>query len=132
MAARVSYDVELNGPMFDGRAIKAVMALCNQSQEDAAKAGVGMIQRELDRVLKTQPTGRYRRSIKAEPRDGHYVITDGRIVYGPWLEGVGSRNAPVTRFRGYHTFRRMQSRIKRRADLVAEGLLRLKYLRRMQ
>jgi hypothetical protein len=26
-------------------------------------------------------------------------------VYGPWLEGVGSRNFPVTRFRGYHAFR---------------------------
>ncbi len=131
MAARVSYDVELNGPMFNGRAIKAVMSFCGQSQEDAAKAGVDMIQRELDRVLK-HPTGVYRSHIHHEPRGSFYAITDGRIVYGPWLEGVGSRNAPVTRFRGYRTFQRMTPRIKRRADLVAETLLRVKYLRRMQ
>lgn len=39
-------------------------------------------------------------------------VTDRWIVYGPWLEGVGSRVGPVgtgkwpmTRFPGYHTYR---------------------------
>lgn len=32
------------------------------------------------------------------------VVHDRGVIYGWWLEGIGSRNSPVTRFRGYHTF----------------------------
>lgn len=34
--------------------------------------------------------------------DDQVVLGDGESKYGPWLEGQGSRNAPVTRFAGYH------------------------------
>lgn len=32
------------------------------------------------------------------------VVHDRGVIYGWWLEGIGSKNSPVTRFRGYHTF----------------------------
>lgn len=32
------------------------------------------------------------------------VVHDRGVIYGWWLEGIGSKNHPVTRFRGYHTF----------------------------
>ncbi|MGV9803926.1 hypothetical protein ACWDTP_38425, partial [Mycobacterium sp. NPDC003449] len=59
-----------------------------------------------------------------------YEVNDGGVVYGPWLEGTGSRNAPVTRFRGYATFRRVKAMIDRRAPGIAQRLLR-RYIGRM-
>ena len=50
-------------------------------------------------------TGNYRRNINGMVRDLSGLITDGGVIYGPWLEGVGSRNAS-TRFKGYAAFRR--------------------------
>ena len=50
-------------------------------------------------------TGNYRRNVNGIVRDLNGLITDGGVVYGPWLEGVGSRNAS-TRFKGYAAFRR--------------------------
>lgn len=32
------------------------------------------------------------------------VVHDRGVIYGHWLEGDGSRNAPVTSFRGYGAF----------------------------
>lgn len=32
------------------------------------------------------------------------VVHDRGVIYGHWLEGTGSRNAPVTAFRGYGAF----------------------------
>lgn len=49
---------------------------------------------------------RYMSGNRIEPRDGSWVVHDDIAKpYGPWLEGVGSRNAPVTRFEGYHALR---------------------------
>ena len=45
------------------------------------------------------------------------IVTSGNAMYGPWLEGTGSRNA-TTRFKGYHGYRlasQVTRRVKRRA-----------------
>jgi len=42
----------------------------------------------------------------------HGVISDSGVVYGPWLEGVGSRNQ-ATRFKGYAIFRRTRDKLQR-------------------
>jgi hypothetical protein len=52
------------------------------------------------------------------------------VIYGPWLEGVGSRNR-TTRFKGYFTFRRTAQQLKSRSTAVANGVLR-RYLSRME
>lgn len=41
------------------------------------------------------------------------------VVYGAWLEGVGSRNA-TTRFKGYAQFRKTESWLETQAAPVAE------------
>jgi hypothetical protein len=53
----------------------------------------------------------------------HLIITDTPVVYGPWLEGVGSRNYPVTRFAGYHTFRRVSQLLDSMAEVKADSEL---------
>lgn len=76
------------------------------------------------------PTGRYWNRVHIERGDGGHVVTDGGVVYGPWLEGVGSRNN-TTRFKGYSSFRRATQRIDGRADEIAERTLP-PYLARME
>ena len=70
----------------------------------------------------SKPTGEWLRSIKTRQsraasgqfRSG-WDVHDSGIIYGPWLEGVGSRNYPVTRFKGYSTFRKVAQEIGRKA-----------------
>jgi hypothetical protein len=49
-------------------------------------------------------TGHYRRSISSDMKELNALITDGNVIYGPWLEGISSRNN-TTRFKGYFSFR---------------------------
>ena len=63
------------------------------------------------RYLKSPPTGKWSKSLHTEESgDDRIVTTD--IIYGPWLEGVGSRNES-TRFKGYRMFRRTTQRLQR-------------------
>jgi hypothetical protein len=55
---------------------------------------------------KRASTGNYRRNISTTITGLNAVITDGGVIYGPWLEGVSSRNT-TTRFKGYASFRRV-------------------------
>ena len=50
-------------------------------------------------------TGNYRRNITPVIQGANGRLHDNNVVYGPWLEGVGSRNG-TTRFRGYAMFRK--------------------------
>lgn len=66
--------------------------------------------------LHSQPTGNWANHVRVNAVAGGLAqVTDSGIVYGPWLEGVGSRNYPVTRFKGYHTFRKVTQEIERKA-----------------
>jgi hypothetical protein len=59
-----------------------------------------------DEALPNQfTTGNYRRNIFGKRKGITGVITDGKVVYGRWLEGVSSRNQ-TTRFKGYFAFRK--------------------------
>lgn len=124
----IRIDTDTHGPIFDGRASLAARDFVHDSQREIAERGADMIQTELDGVLRHQ-TGRYRRSIHVQHSFGADAVTDGGIVYGPWLEGVGSRNQ-TTRFKGYATFRRVVQRLERESGNVAERMLP-SYLRRM-
>jgi len=69
------------------------------------------------------PTGHYESRIHTERQINDLVVTDTPVVYGPWLEGVGSRNFPVTRFRGYHTFRFVFRMFEHEVEPLAEAEL---------
>jgi len=51
-------------------------------------------------------------------RDEVALVNDGTSVYGPWLEGQGSRNFPVTRFKGYDSAREAAEKVGAQADEV--------------
>lgn len=113
------------GPFFDGRAQAAIGAFCVESERDLAQDGRDMVLVELDTVLQN-PTGYYESRVTAEADR----VTDGDVVYGPWLEGTGSRN-DETRFKGYFTFRRVGQRLQDEAVRRVEPMFRAKYLGRL-
>lgn len=118
------------GPIFDGRAQRAAHGYCEELEDDLADQAVDELHKEFDLHFK-HPTGYYKSQVKVRYGSGEKVVDDGGVVYGPWLEGVGSRNFPATRFRGYASFRRVFQRIDKRSKAYAERLLRTKWIRRM-
>ena len=50
------------------------------------------------------------------------IVTTADAMYGPWLEGTGSRNQS-TRFKGYHGFRLAAQELDAEAEGIADAAL---------
>lgn len=96
-----------------------------------------MAEEALDHVRGTfhthfkNPTGYYESQVRIEQGPRGPFLTDGGEagpVYGPWLEGVGSRNH-TTRFKGYHAFRKAHHHVERIAERRGNSLWRRIYNR---
>ncbi|MFI2349702.1 hypothetical protein ACH492_22145 [Streptomyces sp. NPDC019443] len=110
------------GPFRDGRFQRAASQYSDALNYAVAEHGEKLVKTRLNQVLKKQ-TPYYRLRITVRRNRGGYEVTDQGVIYGPWLEGTGSRNAPVTRFRGYATFRRVKPIVDRDANRIAIQLL---------
>lgn len=110
--------VTVTGPLFDGTADQVLANAVEAGSVALAQAGVDAVHSRLRSVLR-RPTGRYESRVVADvstptnPR-----ITDGGIVYGPWLEGTSGRNTR-SRFRGYRTFRLVAQDLEGKAAAIA-------------
>lgn len=105
---------QATGPMFDGTAVSVIDYSLTQMTHDGAIEGQRRVRQRLGRVLK-HPTGFYESRISVDLSVKDYAVTDSGVVYGPWLEGVSSRNAR-SRFKGYSTFRKVFQELD--ADMV--------------
>ena len=121
--------VNVTGPLLNGDAPGVIGDLLDDAEHEVAQAGVNAVRTELDRVLR-RPTGRYRSAVQTDRRGDSIVVTDGGVIYGPWLEGTGSRNR-TTRFRGYSTFRRVTQRLQADAVQLTEPVVET-HLRRLR
>lgn len=121
--------VDKRGPLFDGRLEKAVAEACDETAKRVATRGASMWRTTLNSRLKTQ-TPFYRFKVVSRPDAPGWKIADQGIVYGHWLEGDGSRNAPVTRFPGYHSARGTTQRLNEQAKAVGEEVVAI-YVKRM-
>jgi hypothetical protein len=120
--------VHVRGPIFDGRAEREVTALLRDAQEQVAAQGSSILHGFMDATFKN-PTPYYETQVTTDSRAGDLVVNDRGIVYGPWLEGIGTRNR-TTRFKGYRNWRRARQELARQApDLVAR--VARKYILRM-
>jgi hypothetical protein len=129
---RIDVDVTASGPFFDGRAVRALRDYIDEAPYEVAGVGVDtMVDRFRQRVR--NPTPYYEYLITRERRGfGEAVVWDGgEVAYGPWLAGLGTRNAPVTRFRGYDHLTHAYDQLQQRAGGIAEDLLQDRYLDRM-
>lgn len=113
-------DLDFHGPLFDGRAKAAAQRLVRDMRDTLGDRGKEMVLQRLGEVIK-HPTGYYESQVRSEAHGSQFVdVTDGGVVYGPWLEGTGSRNQ-TTRFKGYHTFRIVAQRLEREAEQLTRA-----------
>lgn len=76
------------------------------------------------------PTPHYWNQIDAIPRGTGWTVWDRMVIYGPWLEGTGSRNR-TTRFKGYFNFRKMTTIMGIESTIIGNRLLEA-YISRIQ
>lgn len=114
--------VTMSGPLFDRSAPRIINDLTEDIAEEVAQQGYDEVRHELGQVLR-HPSGRYQSRISVERQQNDRAVTDGGIVYGPWLEGTSSRNNR-TRFRGYSTFRRVTQRLEAKASDIADDVVK--------
>lgn len=123
-------EVKKSGPWFDARAGHIIDNFADDAEEEVADQGLDMLQRHMHTSFR-RPTGFYEAHTKVRKRGAFQEISDGGVVYGPWLEGVGSKNR-TTRFKGYWIYRKTHATLERKAGGIAERLLKRKYLWRLR
>ncbi|MDH6116910.1 hypothetical protein ABH930_000329 [Kitasatospora sp. GAS204A] len=108
------------GPTVEGMAEPLIGLMMEGAVAELASYTKHEVSMELINVLQ-HPTGYYESRIVAEPVSAEqWSINDSNVIYGPWLEGIGSRNA-TTRFKGYATFRRVQGRMSQKATAIVQA-----------
>lgn len=109
---------EVSGPFFAPGAGTVVNAYIHAAQDAIAhrtEARVHMLQH----VYFKRPTGYYERHIINRDMGFQHLIHDSDVIYGYWLEGIGSRNYPATRFKGYSIMRKVTRSMQDRAVPIA-------------
>ncbi len=120
---RLNVSVKTKSKLLSSGATKAAGArLVVQMNEVLAQEAMNRILDRLGRVLKN-PTGYYESRIAIERRAVYRGVTDQRVRYGGWLEGVDPRNR-TTRFKGYHTFRDIKREINRDKERIIRPAMR--------
>jgi hypothetical protein len=107
----ISFSVSLNGPVFDRYETDMAMAHLEEDIEERLRDITFMRVRTMGQSMfryvdksRHEVPGKWLHSIHKGMGDGGAEVSTD-IIYGYWLEGVGSRNAPKTRFAGYHMWR---------------------------
>jgi len=121
-------EIDMDGPLFDGRALIAVEDFLDEAKDEVAAQGLAEVHLILDRSIRN-PTPYYETQVNVSNVGTDRVINDRDVIYGNWLEGTGSRNA-TTRFKGYFAFRIAHQQLEQQAGPLAERVLP-PYLRRM-
>ena len=121
----MSVDIRFEGPLFDGRAARAMDEACDDAREDVAEFAETYALLLMGLAFR-HPTGYYESRITTTRLSADTsLVHDQGVVYGPWLEGVGSRNSPVTRFPGYWHWKRTKALVAARGPQIAENAVRL-------
>lgn len=98
-------DIVETGALLEGKGPKVVQAMLDDASEAVAQAVYEDVKEVLRSVLK-HPTGYFESRVVTDISSDGAKVTDGGVIYGPWLEGTSSRNGQ-TRFKGYQTFRKV-------------------------
>lgn len=120
----MSVDITFEGPLFDGRAAPAMAEATDDAREDVAEFAETHALTLMGLAFR-HPTGYYESRVTTSRLNADTsLVHDQGVVYGPWLEGVGSRNSPVTRFPGYWHWKRTKALVAERGPQIAENAVR--------
>lgn len=129
---RIYTRVHTFGPIFDGRAHHVFEDFSDNLEDDGAEFALDHIRGTFHTHFK-KPTGYYESHVHISNSVSGAVVGDGGLagpVYGPWLEGVGSRNA-AGRFKGYRAFRNAAQALERRIEGMGHRLMNRNYIHRL-
>jgi hypothetical protein len=112
----VSVTMTVECPLLD-YGPSGVAGLVDELVYAVAAQALSNVQYNLDRSIQ-HPTPYYETQIRMDRVGTDMVVHDRGIVYGPWLEGVDSRNTR-SRFKGYRSFRRATEGVARQAEPIA-------------
>ena len=126
----ISMTVESRGPVFDNRGKNIIQKVSRKFLQSIVELG----EQRLDEILRPRPmgvylsaqeagkgkatTGNYRRNISGKVTGVMNLVgklDDGKVIYGPWLEGTSSRNQ-ATQFKGYASFRKTKDYMQKQVD----------------
>lgn len=111
------------GPLFDGQINRDIDRAMVEALDAVASQGQADVHLILDRSIK-HPTPYYETQITVDrATPDRRVVHDRGVVYGPWLEGVSSRNQS-TSFKGYHAFRRAAHDLQAKVPALADPIFR--------
>lgn len=140
----ITVTIEEHGPLLDGEAPAIIHDYLEDATWTVGQQALADVHSILDASIQN-PTPYYETQIKME-RGGvegletvesdvtPVAVHDRGVIYGHWLEGDGSRNAPVTSFRGYRAFGKTATALNvanGRTVQLAEAVLQ-KYLPRLR
>ena len=115
-------EVNISGPFFSASTRASVLAgALEDAQRQVAAQASSYVHTILNQRIK-HPTPYYETQITTEKRGADIVVHDRGIVYGPWLEGVGSRNR-TTRFKGYAAFRTARQQVAKDVQPLVENAI---------
>ncbi len=119
--------VATKGPLFTGVAGADLEATIASVKQAVAEEADRKWQDNMTASFKNPSSPpHYQSKINIAKRDADLVVSDGYpgsgVMYGPWLEGVGSRNAS-TRFKGYFAMRRAANSIAQKASALAKPII---------
>lgn len=122
MANSVSVTVDADGPLFNGSAKRIVADLRRDIEKSVAAAAMSELHHKMDQSFRN-PTPYYETQVVQDRQVDSTQIHDRDIVYGPWLEGVSSRNRR-SRFKGYKMWRRTTQEIDERVPEIVRAVVR--------
>lgn len=112
-------DVTVSGPVFDGRADAYIAEACQRAQDTLGGVGLAAVRAQTSAFR--HPTGRF--ASKLDMRSyRHGAVVAAPLIYGPWLEGSGSRNRK-SRFPGYHLWTVAAQAVESAARPVVDAFL---------
>lgn len=120
----MSLDIDFRGPLFDGRAERAMDQACDDARDDIAAFAQERVLAGTAANFKTR-TPYYETRVTTDRVTAEVsLVHDQGVVYGPWLEGVGSRNRPRPGFPGYGFWRAAKQATVLRGPELAEAAVR--------
>lgn len=123
----MSVEISYSGPLFDGSAPGLLEQMVRGIRDTVAdQAFVEWEANMEEHIRHSGPVYQSYAQVKDEGDDR--VVNDGwedtnELPYGPWLEGVGSRNSPVTVFPGYFSLRDAFEATRDRVPDLAEPVV---------
>ena len=128
---RLQTSLRYDGALFDMRGRRYFRQFREELEEEGAEWALNHIKGTFHTSFK-HPTGYYESYVETNKAASGWEVWDhgeAGPVYGPWLEGVGSRNN-TTRFKGYRAFRRAAQALEARIGQQGDRLFRLCYQNR--